>query len=344
MNLKPEDRAPALNRLQAAATTDIVAAVARPADNWGVMQEERVALVEYLLGEEMPSSNPTHQPTSSSYAYSILQYVPDPVRNERINIGVLVAADAGDFFGARVLPKSKFGRILRFGYGGDDLTFLSEFAAQLKRDSFTAPSLSGAGASPWNAEALARASTDWGNTLQVTPPRPVLHERPRNLVNDLYRRFVEDPTPTRKMPRDRRWITKRITGTLREAVKSRRPEIDPTEHVKTDVRFQGGLQEHFFDVELMNGRPLDLVRSISFEAAEGKVLQNEIDAVAWAIDDLRNVAGAPPVTVASIGEGKVLDSAESVYASLGATVVRETGLDRWLEQASGRLLLSLTSG
>jgi hypothetical protein len=128
----------------------------------------------------MPSSDST-QPISSSYAYSILQFVPDPVRNERINVGVLVAADAGDFFGAQVLPKSKFGRIMRFGDGSEDLGFLREFAAQLKRDAYTAAPLPGAGVSPWNFEALAKASTEWANTLQLTSPRGILHRPHRAL-------------------------------------------------------------------------------------------------------------------------------------------------------------------
>jgi len=49
VNLKAEDRAPALTRLRAASDGDIVAAVGRPPDEWGVSQEERAALVEYLL-------------------------------------------------------------------------------------------------------------------------------------------------------------------------------------------------------------------------------------------------------------------------------------------------------
>jgi hypothetical protein len=49
INLQPEDRAPALSRLAMVTEADIVGAVARPPDAWGVSQEDRLALVDYLV-------------------------------------------------------------------------------------------------------------------------------------------------------------------------------------------------------------------------------------------------------------------------------------------------------
>ena len=51
----------------------------------------------------------------ATYAYSLLQYVPDPIRNERLNVGVLIVGDDVSFFGSRVLPKRQQARLRRLG-------------------------------------------------------------------------------------------------------------------------------------------------------------------------------------------------------------------------------------
>jgi hypothetical protein len=278
----------------------------------------------------------------NTYAYSILQYVPDPVRGERINVGVLVAAEAGDYFGAKLIHRREFGRIKRLGYGLD-LEFLTEFDDQLRRDSFEAAQIPGTAGNVWGVDALAAASREWANTMQLTPPRPVLSEKAPELLTDLYRRFVAPPAPPRTRARDRRWINRRVSTKLRALLRAQRPDLDATRHVKSDVTIQGGLQLHRFDIQLANGRPIDVVRSLSFETGDKQGLQTEIDAVAWAIDDLKSAEHAPPVTVVSIGGGKQLETAASVYEKLGATFVREREIDGWVQDSSSRLLISLSS-
>jgi hypothetical protein len=116
------------------------------------------------------------------------------------------------------------------------------------------------------------------------------------------------------------------------------PSIVPTDHIRRDVPYHGEYQSHRFDFELKNGRPLDLVRSIAFETSDTRGLQNEIDAIAWAIDDIsRSAAQSPPITVVSIGAAKQLETAERVYTGLGANFVREGGIGAWLAGATSVL-------
>jgi len=276
----------------------------------------------------------------NTYAYSVLQYVPDPVRGERLNIGVLVAAEAGDYFGSRLLSKSALGRVKRLG-GTEDLSFLQDIKDELARDHITQGTLPGAAEGTWDAAALRSASSEWANTVQLTAPRAALHANAPQLLRELFNSLVSDPTPTQARARDRRTINNRISRHIRQALRERLPEISPDRYLKRGVSVDGALQAHQFDFELRNGRPLDLVRSISFEARNTKVLQTEIDATAWAIDDLHKSPASTPVTVVTIGGGKQLGSAEAVYTSLGANFVREAEIGSWLKTASDRLLLAV---
>jgi hypothetical protein len=122
---------------------------------------------------------------------------------------------------------------------------------------------------------------------------------------------------------------------LRQSFEVQRPGIDVDTYVTVDVDVRGKYDEHRFDLQLENGHPLDLVRGLA------KKTQEEIDSVAWAIDDLQKADNHVPVTVVSIGSGKLLDSAERIYGDLGARLVREREVDQWCEAATGKLLTAL---
>jgi len=51
----------------------------------------------------------------AEYAYSLVQYVPDPAREERMNVGVVVASPAGDFLAAKLATQRDLGRLRRLG-------------------------------------------------------------------------------------------------------------------------------------------------------------------------------------------------------------------------------------
>ena len=55
--------------------------------------------------------------------YSIVQYVPDPIADERINVGVIATGENGT---VRVRFLGHWQRVHQFGRG--DVSFLQEFA------------------------------------------------------------------------------------------------------------------------------------------------------------------------------------------------------------------------
>jgi len=265
-----------------------------------------------------------------AFRYSIVRYVPDPVRGEQINIGVVVAAEDPPTFRARFLPQSATGRLKRIS-ARSDFRFIRDLAQQMAEAADDHLPLDQPGRARWSAAALERAAIEWANTIQFSEVRAALHEQPDALLDTLYTRYVADPRPTVKRARDRRWVRRRVRTSLRQALASARPAADPDELIRRDPEVEGEFEAHRFDFGLANGDLRRLVQTLSFESSDRSAVKTEADAVAWAIDDVRRRHAALPISVVTIGDGKLLASAAHVYDALGASVVREQEIPQWAD-------------
>ena len=104
---------------------------------------------------------------------------------------------------------------------------------------------------------------------------------------------------------------------------------------------KGKLDEHRFDVVLADGKPLAAVDALSFELASRANLQREVDATAWAFDDVRHLDESlslaafilPPTN----GDSSRCSASLRRYSrDLGAKVfVNEPALGRWARRQAG---------
>src|SRR5262245_43933440 len=113
--------------------------------------------------------------------YALIQYTPDPVIDERINIGVVVFGDGWVRF--RFLQN--WTRARQFGA---NITSLKAFAHQAQK---------------LNEAMIREAANRWRNSIQFTKPAGSLLE-PEALLEDVAKRFLIDPTPAGKKNRTRR--------------------------------------------------------------------------------------------------------------------------------------------
>ena len=125
--------------------------------------------------------------------YSVIRYMPDPRREECINIGVIVVADDGTFVEAAFT--TNWQRVQCFGQ--EDLSFLKEFASLLRyriqqhQDSLFSSALLG-------TEALTKMAEGWHNSIQFTPPRASIAPDPRKLLEQLFSTYILEERPTRR--------------------------------------------------------------------------------------------------------------------------------------------------
>ena len=257
----------------------------------------------------------------TAFQYAVLQYVPDPVRQECLNVGVVVAIPGSAAAAVRVLKKPEASRLKWLG-AKDDVKFLDDLADDLSHPEVPP----GATA----ADVLARAHTEWGGTVRVSELRAALHDDAQDLCDELYSRYVANPrTRKRAAYRDRAAARRTVANALREGL--------PKEAVQVRVTVPGHYETHKFDLGVRNGVLLHAIATFSFEAPDRETLQTEVDACAWAIQDVRKSTPELPITVVTIGSGGRLDAAERVYSEVGARLIREPHIEEWARGVSSQL-------
>ncbi|HZD70891.1 MAG TPA: DUF3037 domain-containing protein [Actinomycetes bacterium] len=262
--------------------------------------------------------------------YTVVQYVPDLVADERVNVGVLVFQ--GNLIRSHFLRSWK--RVQAFG--GEDVTFLRDLAQRVKEWSSDELTLPGTEPSPsLNEEALMRLTAEWRNAVQFTPPRGSVLA-PDELLTDVASRFLREQVRQKPRFRDRPTAAKLAATKLRCALQARLGEHAKA-MLKRNLRVPGALDEHLFDVTVMNGEIRLAAQALSFEGPHTPTLEREVKASAWAVDDIRNrtrelelaVVALPPRT-----RSKTYDHAAHVITELGATFVAEQEADVWANRVA----------
>ena len=253
----------------------------------------------------------------TAYQFAVLKYVPDAVRHETVNVGVVVAIPGSPTAEVRVLLKAEANRLKWLGIS-DDIAFLQDIADDLTHPGMVA------------VEALTRAHLEWGGTIRVSELHAALHDDPADLCDELYNRYVANPR-TKQAPsyRDRRAVKRTVTTSLRAKL--------PGEVIKPNAIVPGRHEPHKFDLGLGNGRLLHAVAAISFDAPAGDAFQTEIDAWAWAITDVRASDNALPISVVTIGSGSLLNRTATMYEALGARLIREAHIEEWARGVASEL-------
>lgn len=253
---------------------------------------------------------------TTTYRYAVVRLVPDEIRQEFVNVGVVIAPMHGHAY-AQFAPKSEARRLTSLGYEGDFETLLS-----VERDILA-----------WGDRAamyLEEASQSWAGTLRFSELGAARHETPRDLLAELYARYVERTGSPHASPasRDRREARKIVRDALRAVL--------PAEAVQKRPIVPGTVETHKFDAGVKNGKLLHAVTTLSFDIKTERVLAGEVDAGAWSIADVRDGNPSLPISVVTIGrsQAKQLNRAKDIYAKLGATIVKEDELGDWAKEVS----------
>jgi len=256
----------------------------------------------------------------TAFQYAVLKYVPDPARQECLNVGVVVAIPGEATAEVRTLRKTEANRLKWLGVK-DDIRFLDDLA-----DDLTHPRVPAGGTA---ADALRRAHTEWGGTIRVSELRAALHDDVEDLCEELYVQYVANPRTRKPVTyRDRAAARRTVAAALREGL--------PKEAVQTRVTVPGRYAPRKFDLGIGNGTLLHAIATFSFEASND-VLQTEMDACAWAIRDVHKMTPGLPVTVVTIGTGRRTDAAEQAYQDVGARLIREPHIEEWARGVTSEL-------
>jgi len=277
---------------------------------------------------------------SMASQYTVIQYVPNPIADERINIGVLTFNDQV----VRIHFLQNWKRVKQFG--NEDVSFLREFADRMEesaaRGSFFLEECS---RDTPKHQQIIKVARGWMNSIQFTEPCGSLLDVD-SLLEDAAETYlleienIEDNLPKKIFSRDRKVASKIANKTVKQVLKELKGE-QAQEYFKTSLA--GKHEGHKLDAVVANGKPYLAVHGLSFEVHSPKSV---LDALSWAIVDVKNSYQGLPFGVLLLPPKRELreltkayETAIEKYEDLGAIVLKENDLEDWTNQTLAQLNL-----
>jgi hypothetical protein len=228
------------------------------------------------------------------YVYSVVRFVPDAVRGESVNVGMIVGSDETSEWELRVVSNARRARSL------DDKQLLPavwDFIDDLGRrlDHYSE-------AMQGNERPEESISEEWlcsiwersQNVVQLSFPAPVLADDVDNVFQKLFPQFIVEPE--RRL--DRHTNKHPALAAVRKAYQSvgLQKQIDFAEKVKVNGLHHG----ETFDFVVKNGRAVQLAQTFSFQVPAQSDLAETIKAWAWTVRDIQSHGGEASFSAGSI--------------------------------------------
>jgi hypothetical protein len=270
--------------------------------------------------------------------YSIVQYVPDPITDERINVGVIATGEGGT---VRVRFLSHWQRVHQFGLA--NVSFLQDFARviEMRQDELDLAQ------AEWTEPVLRKLSADWVRSVQFTEPRASLKDV-NSLFEEIVVRFLHDVGPAAVSYRRRREARDLTARAVKDALR-RRFGYAAGSLVKTRFALRGESNAaHHFDVVAANGHALFAAQTLSLEGPDQRGIEIDISAAGWSLRDVKQlqanfstaiIALMPPEPILESVQMENIERLRAVSAAIGVPTITEQDIPRWAEEAAARVPL-----
>lgn len=216
------------------------------------------------------------------YQYSIIRFVPSPVRGEFVNLGLIIGSDqTGEWLVEVVSSMRRASRL-------DDDNVLSMLATELSQlqstiESYTEPEM---------FERTIELSEDWlsdlsrnsRNQLQFSYPNAVVAENVGGAFEKLWGRLIVESLPTKRNSITKASVTAQYINALTSS------QLDRS-HMKRRVKLETSRTHTNIDVAVHNGVVKDITQCWSLQIKAAEPLLNEIKAWGWSIKTLREHGG-----------------------------------------------------
>jgi Protein of unknown function (DUF3037) len=226
--------------------------------------------------------------TQNTFRYRIVRYTPNIVRDEWLNIGVLLEDTAGPRWAIQIIQEdAEFARVRRL-HPNADLQMLralhAEFEARLE------------GPLPQVESELNRLDTTLSNVIQFSPVKGLLASDFDAEMERLYHEHVAPPPSARGgiLESTRAWIKKRLDDVFRrrrvpglQRSVSAAEFTEPGDPLKLDYGYHNGVRGYIHSVAL--GREPSLPKVLAYTA--GRVRRRYADSEFTAVTETEIVPG-----------------------------------------------------
>lgn len=255
--------------------------------------------------------------------YTVIKFVPDPVANESINIGLL--AMSNDESRVHFLTDWRRARAL----GPKSAGYLPEFAREFQQrqeELFSTGKV-------WTVDALKTYCEKWRHVVQFEPPRASLRALDA-LFPQLIRLYLKEGSVRAKAP-SRRTAASAVYVAVTSALQ-RRYGQPGAGLVKRGFELRGKLDSHPYDVAIVNGATYGAALGMSFASGSSATIRREIDALAFAVEDVRSIQSNVPIAVAYVADGdrENVRRASRIFRALNATFLPHDRVTSWAQSAA----------
>jgi hypothetical protein len=254
--------------------------------------------------------------------YSIVRYVPDPVTDERLNIGIVVYGEGKVL--SRFLGNWGKARI----FGGEDIRFLREFAEEIELRQLNLFTTEGR----WDERTLQTISSHWKNSIQLSEPKASL-KSPDELLLDVSSRYVREQTHRPRQHKDKREVVRLGLKAFSQSYLHRYHLPLPDEYIKRRHLVTGARDKHSFDLVVGNGRPFFAAEALSFQGEYSQEMRKEVDAALWVIEDVRKADKNLPLAVLALppsGKMPLYNTVRRIFKNeFGADFVTDVQVASW---------------
>lgn len=284
--------------------------------------------------------------------YSVVRYVPDPLREEQINVGVVAMTADGSTVAVRFersLDRARsLGRSANLGFLRELRTNLEALAARQsdRQLALAAPDRRGRlmitmeGKPRLDLGLLRDVSGSWANSVQFSEPRGSLEVDPDRLAEDIYRRLVAPSAEPRVRARDRRWIVAQAVSSLETHIAVSHG-LARESVIRRNRAIEGVVEQHTFELVLEREDVRHAAHAISFEVDDQADLSREVDAAAWLLEDTRRARPNLPLALLAVGgsDSPAFGRARHICDQLTAHLVPVAQFDSWASAAIRELTL-----
>lgn len=282
------------------------------------------------------------------YHYSIVRFVPDPVRGEFVNVGAIVGCEETQDWDWRMVSNQ---RRIRQLDNSEATGAVWQFFESISRvivasDEGGLPQFS---REPEPSEEwLNGLWRTYRNTVQLTQPSPMIAETADQALELLFDRIVLDPA------RRRFEFLKKTVATVALRRAYGMVTLPPGYRVLEKVELFSGHHREAIDFAVVGDEVRQLVQAWSFEIPDQDRLAEDVKAWGWTIEDLRERGGilggryatearvprdvdvrvvyVPPQ---NLDRGAWID-AQNVFTKLGLTAVPAQGANTIAEAVMAR--------
>jgi hypothetical protein len=267
--------------------------------------------------------------------YSVVRYLPNPLSGERINMGVIAWGEGQ--IAAQFIKDWRRAR----AFGREDISFLKDFVEPTGASARGQQQLLAFGSNPIDAKQFDQLVNDWGNSIRFSELRTSLRspEEVIRAISSIY--FPELPHHSQEGRTRRMAAMLALHRVSQVLIHERGPQAGDL--IKREHVIRGKSDEHRFDLVVANGRPFLAAQGLSFEKSFTRTVQKDVDATAWAIDDVRRADTELPMAIVAFTPKEPclpVERDRKIFRALKANMVSEKQLDRWVKQKSKTLPVS----